>query len=123
MKTNRKTFAKERIESAINALDKLAQKAANSEVVKTKQAVTMMKKSIRAARKNGSTWPEIMEALQASGVEISARTVMMLTNGGKKKEAAQKKKAPAPAPAQPKTAPPVVPPGQFVIKPDRGADL
>lgn len=122
MKTNRKTYAKERIEYAINALDKLAQKAADSDVVKTKQAVTMMKKSIKAARKNGATWPEIMEALQASGVEISARTVMDMTNGSKKKEAAQKKKAPAPALAE-KKAPPVVPPGQFVIKPDRGADL
>lgn len=122
MTKRRKTYAKERIESAINALDKLAQKAADSDIVKTKQAVTMMKKSIKAARKNGATWPEIMEALQASGVEISARTVMDMTNGRKKKEATQQKKAPVPAPAE-KKAPPVVPPGQFIIRPDRGADL
>lgn len=124
MTKRRKTYAKERIESAINALNGMAQKAADSDNLKTKQAVAMMKKSIRAARKNGATWPEIMEALQASGVEISARTVMMLTNGGKKKEAAQKKKAPAPAPAE-KKAPPSMSqkeplrPGQFAIKPDR----
>lgn len=123
MTKRRKTYAKERIESAINALDKLAQKAADSDIVKTKQAVTMMKKSIKAARKNGATWPEIMEALQASGVEISARTVMTLTNGGKKKEAKPQKKAPAQVPAPEKKAPPVVPPGQFIIRPDRGADL
>lgn len=123
MKTNRKTHAKERIESAINALDKLAQKAADSDVVRTKQAVMMMKKSIKAARKNGATWPEIVEALQASGVEISARTVMDMTNGSKKKEVKQQKKSLAPAQAPEKKAPPVVPPGQFVIRPDRGADL
>ncbi|ATD81379.1 MULTISPECIES: hypothetical protein [Desulfovibrio] len=123
MTKRRKTYAKERIESAINALDNMAKKAADSDNVKTRQAVAMMKKSIKAARKNGATWPEIMEALQASGVEISARTVMDMTNGRKKKEATQQKKAPVPAPAAEKKAPPVVPPGQFVIRPDRGADL
>ena len=82
-----------------------------------------MKKSITAARKNGATWPEIVEALQASGVEISARTVMDMTNGSKKKEVKQQKKSLAPAQAPEKKAPPVVPPGQFVIRPDRGADL
>ena len=123
MTKRRKTYAKERIESAINALDNMAKKAADSDNVKTRQAVAMMKKSIKAARKNGATWPEIMEALQASGVEISARTVMMLTSTSKKKEAKQQKKAPAPVQAPEKKAPPVVPPGQFVIRPDRGADL
>lgn len=124
MTKRRKTHEKASLDAAIQALEGMARKAADSDTVRTKQAIAMMKKSIRAARKNGSTWPEIMEALQASGVEISMRTVMMLTNGGKKKEAAQKKKAPAPAPAPAeKKAPPVVPPGQFVIRPDRGADL
>ncbi|MEG6503020.1 MULTISPECIES: hypothetical protein [unclassified Desulfovibrio] len=121
MQKRRKTFAKGSIEAAIQALNGMAQKAADSDVVRTKQAVAMMKKSIRAARKNGATWDEVMEALKASGVEISMRTVMDMTNSSRKREAKQQKKAPAPAAA--KTAPPVTPPGQFVIRPDRGADL
>lgn len=123
MTKRRKTYEKGKLEAAIQALDNMAKKAADSDVVKTKQAVTMMKKSIRAARRNGATWQEVMEALRASGVEISMRTIMDMTNGSRKKEAKQQKKAPAPVPAPAKTAPPVVPPGQFVIKPDRGADL
>lgn len=123
MTKRRKTHAKSSLDAAIQALDNMAKKAADSDNVKTKQAIVMMKKSIKAARKNGATWPEIVEALQASGIEISMRTVMRLTSVGKKKEAMQQKKAPAPASAPEKKAPPVVPPGQFVIRPDRGADL
>lgn len=122
MTKRKKTFAKGSIEAAIQRLDNMVQKAADSDTVRTKQAIAIMKKSIRAARKNGATWSEVMEVLKASGVEISMRTVMMLTNGSKKKEAKPQKKAPAPALAE-KKAPPVVPPGQFVIRPDRGADL
>lgn len=122
MTKRRKIHAKASIEAATQALEGMARRAADSDNVKTKQAVAMMKKSIKAARKNGATWPEIMETLKASGVDISMRTVMGLTSTSKKKEATQQKKSPAPALAE-KKAPPVVPPGQFVIKPDRGADL
>lgn len=121
MQKRRKTYAKGSVEAAVQALEGMARRAADSDNLKTKQAVAMMKKSIRAARKNGATWSEVMEALQNSGIEISMRTVMELTSTNKKKEATQRKKTPAPAPA--KAAPPVTPPGQFVIKPDRGADL
>ncbi|WP_394027282.1 hypothetical protein [Desulfovibrio falkowii] len=124
MTKRRKTYAKGSIEAAVQALEGMTRRAADSDNLRTRQAVAMMKKSIKAARKSGATWSEVMEVLKASGVNISMRTVMDMTNGGKKKEAKQQKKAPAPAPAAAeKKAPPVVPPGQFVIRPDRGADL
>ena len=116
-------YEKQSIEAARIALAKMA-KSAETDAVQTKKAVGMLKKEIQAARRGGATWSEVVEALHSAGVEVAARTVMeMVNNKGKKEVEKAKVKAPVKPAATKSNVPPVLPPGQFFIKPDRGADL
>lgn len=117
-------YEKKNIEAAKIALSGMAKSAADADSVRTKQAVSMLKKEIQAARRGGATWAEVMEALHTSGVEISTRTVMEMVNAGKKKAANATAKVPTKAqPQKVGSVPPPLTAGTFQIKPDRGADL
>lgn len=121
---------KDDVQNAANALSSLSRK--DSQEVTRKTAAGLLKAQVKAARARGATWGEIAEALKASGLDISVKTLARtLDEDGKGKagntdKTKTKKMAVAPV-AAPTGAGAVPPPppvaGAFNIKPDRGADL
>lgn len=109
----------------IKAKEKLRELREKQDNISNKALLKGLKNDIKEARKAGKTWTQIQEALKEAGIKVSAPTLSNNFGDTKKKKNENKlaKKSAKPVQAPPKTAPPVVPPGQFVIRPDRGADL
>lgn len=119
---------KEAVTVAASALANLSRK--DSQEVNRKTAAGLLKAQVKAARARGATWGEIAEALKASGVDISTKTLARVLDDEQKakgqktdKKGTKKTVAPVAAAHVGGIVPPPAVAGGFTIKQDRGADL
>lgn len=123
---NEEITVKNEIELAKQQLLLLCQQSNNN---KKTDIIKAVKKEILKARKAGRTWKQIATALAEAGVEVAVATLQYATQiKGKKTEVVKvttvkKQTVSKKEPEKKGSVPPVLPPGQFIIKPDRGADL
>lgn len=118
-----------RIDTAKEKLAALLQQESNKS---NSDIIKLLKNEIKAARKSGKSWSKIQEALNEAGIQVSLPTLARpfsdakkACKAGNKKEKTKTKTIINTVKTEQKGSvpPPLLKPGQFTIKPDRGADL